>query len=262
LIASLNSVSVSSVSAETTCELDLHADTSVAGSNSILLEEPTRTVDVFGFSPELPLIKKVPIATVGTAWVDPKSGQSYLLILNECLFICKTMNHSLLNPNQLRCNGVIVQDTPTMFDPTSTHSIYDPTSGMRIPLDLTSVISYFPTNAPTLEEANLMKPIVLTSNANWTAVSAACPNQQRISKVEAAKPYRPTQHMFMIEHANTLLETVPRMTTAGWEMEVQWADGSTDWLPLKDLKDSNPIEAAKYAISNGIFEEPAFSWWA
>jgi hypothetical protein len=52
------------------------------------------------------------------------------------------------------------------------------------------------------------------------------------------------------------------MTTAGWELEVQWADGSTDWLPLKDLKDFNPIEAAEYAISNGISEEPAFAWWA
>jgi hypothetical protein len=188
LIPSFNSVSVSSVSAETVCELDSHADTSVAGSNFILLEEATRTVDVFGFLPKLPPIKKVPIATAGTAWVDPKSGQSYLLILNECLFIGDTMKHSLLNPNQLRCNGLIMQDTPTMFDPTSTHSIYDPASGIRIPLYLNGVISYFPTCVPTLEEANLMKPIVLTSNANWAAVSAAFPNQQCISKVEAAKP--------------------------------------------------------------------------
>jgi hypothetical protein len=120
LIASFNSVSVSSVSAETACELDSHADTSVAGSNFILLEEPTRTVDVFGFSPELLLIKKVPIATAGTAWVDPKSGQSYLLILNECLFMGNTMKHSLLNPNQLHCNGLTVHDTSTMFDPAST----------------------------------------------------------------------------------------------------------------------------------------------
>jgi hypothetical protein len=57
-------------------------------------------------------------------------------------------------------------------------------------------------------------------------------------------------------------ETVPHMTTAGRELEVQWVDGSTDWLLLKDLKDSSPIEAAKYAISNGISEEPGFSWWA
>jgi hypothetical protein len=171
LIASFNSVSVSSVSVETACELDSHADTSVAGSNVILLEEPTRTVDVFGFSPELPLFKKVPIATAGTAWVDPKSGQSYHLILNECLFMGETMKHSLLNPNQLHCNWLIIQDTPTMFDPTSN----GPASGIRIPLDLNSVISYFPTYAPTLEEANLMKPIVLTSYVNWAAVSAASP---------------------------------------------------------------------------------------
>jgi hypothetical protein len=119
----------------------------------------------------------------------------------------ETMKHSLLNPNQLHCNGLIVQDTPTMFDPTSTHLIYNPASGIRIPLDLNGVICYFPRYAPTLEESNLMKPIVLTSNANWAAVSAAFPIQQRISKVEAAKPYHPTQHMFMIEHANTLLKT-------------------------------------------------------
>jgi hypothetical protein len=86
--------------------------------------------------------------------------------------------------------------------------IYDPASGIRIPLDFNGVISYFPTYAPTLEEANLMKPIVLTSNANWAAVSAAFSNQQRISKVEAVKPYHPTQHMFMIEHSNAMLETL------------------------------------------------------
>jgi hypothetical protein len=50
-------------------------------------------------------------------------------------------------------------------------------------------------------------PVFLSSTADWAAVSAAFPNQQRISKVEATKPYHPTQHMFMIEHADTLLET-------------------------------------------------------
>jgi hypothetical protein len=54
-------------------------------------------------------------------------------------------------------------------------------------------------------------------------------------------------------------ETVPSMTTAGLGHEVQWADSSTDWLPLKDLKDSNQFKTANYAISNGISEEPEFS---
>jgi hypothetical protein len=58
-----------------------------------------------------------------------------------------------------------------------------------------------------LEEAEKMQSISLTSTANWAAVSAAFPNQQRISKVQQSLPYHPTHHMFMIEHNYTLLET-------------------------------------------------------
>jgi hypothetical protein len=38
---------------------------------------------------------------------------------------------------------------------------------------------------------------------------------------------------------------------------VSWKDGSTDWIPLKDLKEANPIEVAEYAVANKIAEEPA-----
>lgn len=54
---------------------------------------------------------------------------------------------------------------------------------------------------------------------------------------------------------------IPKITTRGWELEVQWKDGSTSWIPLKDLKESNPIEVAEYAVANKIAEEPAFAWW-
>ena len=39
----------------------------------------------------------------------------------------------------------------------------------------------------------------------------------------------------------------PHHTTAGWEIMVTWKDGSTAWIHLKDLKDSNPVELAEYA---------------
>ena len=50
-------------------------------------------------------------------------------------------------------------------------------------------------------------------------------------------------------------------TTRGWELYVQWRDGSGDWVSLKDLKDSYPIELAQYAVDNNLQTEAAFAWW-
>ena len=52
-----------------------------------------------------------------------------------------------------------------------------------------------------------------------------------------------------------------RKTTCGWKLLVLWKDGSKTWLPLKDLKESNPIEVAEFAKSRGVEKEPAFAWW-
>ena len=38
-------------------------------------------------------------------------------------------------------------------------------------------------------------------------------------------------------------------------------DGSSDWIALKDLKESYPIQVADYATNNQIEDEPAFAWW-
>jgi hypothetical protein len=52
-----------------------------------------------------------------------------------------------------------------------------------------------------------------------------------------------------------------RRTSKGWELCVSWKDGSTSWLPLKDLRSSNPLQVADYAIAHNLQDEPAFSWW-
>ena len=40
-----------------------------------------------------------------------------------------------------------------------------------------------------------------------------------------------------------------------------WKDGSEKWIPLKDLKESNPVEVAEFAKARSIDNEPAFAWW-
>jgi hypothetical protein len=36
---------------------------------------------------------------------------------------------------------------------------------------------------------------------------------------------------------------------------------SLDWIQLKELKESDSVEAAECAVANKIAEEPAFAWW-
>ena len=50
------------------------------------------------------------------------------------------------------------------------------------------------------------------------------------------------------------------MTTHGWELCVEWKDGSTDWVALKDLKELYPLKIAEYAKRTEIANEPAFAW--
>ena len=53
----------------------------------------------------------------------------------------------------------------------------------------------------------------------------------------------------------------PRKTTQGWDLLVLWSDGNQSWIPLKFLKESNPVDVADFAVARGIADEPAFSWW-
>jgi hypothetical protein len=56
----------------------------------------------------------------------------------------------------------------------------------------------------------------------------------------------------------------PRKTTAGWQFNVVFtveSIRSTQWITLKELKESHPVQVAEYVTAKGIAKEPAFSWW-
>ena len=65
-----------------------------------------------------------------------------------------------------------------------------------------------------------------------------------------------------VQHMRGGSNAVHRRSTKGWQLLVQWKDRSTSWTLLKDLKESNPVEVAEYAVANKIADEPAFIWWA
>jgi hypothetical protein len=52
-----------------------------------------------------------------------------------------------------------------------------------------------------------------------------------------------------------------KKATQGRFLLVQWKDGMVSWKKLSDLKASNPIEVAEYAVANHLMEEPTFKCW-
>ena len=50
-----------------------------------------------------------------------------------------------------------------------------------------------------------------------------------------------------------------RQTTVGWTFLVKFGDGRQQWIDLKVLKESNPVQVGEYVIARGIQDEPAFA---
>ena len=66
-----------------------------------------------------------------------------------------------------------------------------------------------------------------------------------------------------VPKSNTFIKTKSgkrrmRQTTAGWDFLVQWQDGQSQWIPLRILKESNPVDVAEFVREKGLIDEPAF----
>ena len=56
-------------------------------------------------------------------------------------------------------------------------------------------------------------------------------------------------------------QSQPVITTKGWELKVEWANGTSSWLPMCEVKNTSPVETAEYTVAAKIDQEPVFKWW-
>ena len=82
--------------------------------------------------------------------------------------------------------------------------------------------------------------------------------------IDEIEDHRTTEGAIPIEQGTYITRSGlsrPKRTTKGWQLFVRWKDGSANWVDMKDLKDSYPVQLAEYAINNAIQDQPAFAWW-
>jgi hypothetical protein len=131
-------------------------------------------VSVSPFIGEYKPLQDIPIASVATAWDNPRDGSAVLLVINEALYFGDRMPYSLICPNQLRNNGIVVNDVPKIFDPESTQSIIIP-DAITLPLHMRGMLTYLPTRKPSDRELRDCDRYELTSAAPWDPYEASIP---------------------------------------------------------------------------------------
>jgi len=99
--------------------LDSHADTTCIGRNFRVISHTDKVCEVFPYHPGYESIQEAPIVQAAMAYDDPDSGETFILVVNQCLHLGDMMEHTLMNPNQLRANGMIVNDVPVHCEHTS-----------------------------------------------------------------------------------------------------------------------------------------------
>ena len=145
-------------------ESDTNADTIVAGQNFINIGNTSRVADVYGFTKELGKCDNIPIASAATAWTDPATKMTYILVFHETLFYGSKLDHSLINPNNLRDFGVGYWDNP--YDQERPLSIEVP-DGISIPLSTKGTKIFFSTFKPSRIQLDTCPHIQMNSAEPW-----------------------------------------------------------------------------------------------
>ena len=156
--------------------MDSHADTVVAGANCIILNYTGKECDVSAYQDDYTPVQNVPIVTAATAWQSHETGQTYILVFHEALWMGDSMQDTLINPNQLRHYGTNVQDNPM---PNYPLSIITADHEFSMEMQMNGTIVYFDSHPPSDRELSTCPHFILTSDHPWNPHKVTFPNNRQ-----------------------------------------------------------------------------------
>ena len=91
-------------------------DTCCLGRNFAPLYYTGQTCNVHGFTPQREPVENISrIGGGATLWFDKNGGQGYIIVMHQALMFVDQLDHTLLNPDQIRHEGHSLCDDP--WDP-------------------------------------------------------------------------------------------------------------------------------------------------
>ena len=111
-----------------------------------------------------------------TSYISKYTGKPYILIFNQELWISESMDHSLVNTNQLQHYGTQVQDN-TMS--TKLMHIMTEDESFNMELNMSGKIIYNDTHTPSAQELNTCLHIILSSHIEWNPTEVKFKNSSQ-----------------------------------------------------------------------------------
>ena len=159
-------------------ECDTDADTCCLGKNFKIYQRTNRSAEVYSYDPKAPP-KIIPIVTGATSYDDPITEETIVLLFHECLYYGTQLEHSLINPNQIRYNGIDTWDNP--FDKSRNFGIEIDNSTF-IPFLTKGTKIYFKSRTPTYDELRDCRKIDMTSMNEWNPSEVKLKSVSRTSE--------------------------------------------------------------------------------
>ena len=144
-------------------ELDIHSDMAVAGRNCTVLHHTERSCDVAPFPDTYEPMKDVDIVLSATGFKSV-TGQQYTLLFHEALYMPE-LDHTLINPNELRQFHTQVQDNP--YHVTEPMNITNPSGYFTACLEYQGTDIFLKTWFPTQTDLSAFPHIEFTSRQPW-----------------------------------------------------------------------------------------------
>ena len=215
-------------------ELDSDADTTVLGSNCMVLAYIGKECEVSPYTDEYDAIRNVPIVTGATVWTSSQDGAAILLVFNEALWMGDRLHHTLINPNQLRSYGVDAQDNPfAKEDLAITKADY------IIPLDTQGTTIFCDTQSPTEVELQQLPRVMLSSAIDWDPQSVQFPSHHSdrvVSSTSAQCTCDPCLHRttYILEHFSSRIIQ---------QVHVDWPDGEQNPAIRQDIPSTRTFQS-------------------
>lgn len=115
---------------ESQTNLDSNADQCGVGSNSLIVHDYEKPINISGYNPNGPVAENLRTVSAALAYDDPVSGATVILLVHQAIYI-PAINHNLLSTMQVCRNDVIINDTPRFL----TDNVTDHTHSIVILMD-------------------------------------------------------------------------------------------------------------------------------